>query len=170
MRRGTAWSTSSSSDHPPPCDTTKATIPDARAAFRLLFVVRREVVDIGVGPPAGDRQISWPTVIRQTEPLPVVCGRRKSRTDRLSIGGAQGYFRRDSLRPCVEPNGDEAKFVETAERGQVRTAEAVLGSSVGHVEVVQMRRVGTFILGRPRPLPGERRADRSTSSIVKSRE
>lgn len=66
------------------------------------------------------------------------------------------------------PNGDEAKFVETAERGQVRTAEAVLGSSVGHVEVFQMRRVGTFILGRPRPLPGERRADRSTPSIVKS--
>ncbi|RYG78550.1 hypothetical protein EU513_02815 [Yimella sp. RIT 621] len=67
------------------------------------------------------------------------------------------------------PNVDKAKFVETAERGLVRSAEAVLGSSVGHVEVFQMRRVGIFILGRPRPLPGERRADRSIPSIVKSR-
>ncbi|MCG7433458.1 hypothetical protein MHK71_13390, partial [Kocuria indica] len=30
---------------------------------------------------------------------------------------------------------------------------------VRHVEVFQMRRVGTFIFGRPRPLSGDRRAD-----------
>ena len=49
----------------------------------------------------------------------------------------------------------KTELVETAEGGQVRAGEG----SVRHVEVFQMRRVGTFIFGRPRPLSGDRRAD-----------
>jgi hypothetical protein len=49
----------------------------------------------------------------------------------------------------------EAEHVEPAERGQVRASEG----SVKHVEVFRMAGVGTSILGRPRPLPGHRRAD-----------
>ena len=55
------------------------------------------------------------------------------------------------------PDSDEAELVQAREGGQVRASEG----SVRHVEVFQMRRVGTFIIGRPRPLPGHRRADRS---------
>jgi hypothetical protein len=42
----------------------------------------------------------------------------------------------------------QAERVEPTERGQVRTIEG----SVRHVEVFRMSGVGTFILGRPRPL------------------
>jgi len=57
----------------------------------------------------------------------------------------------------VEPlTGDfQAEHMEAGERGQVRASEG----SVGHVEVFQMRRVGTPIFGRPRPSLGDRRAD-----------
>jgi hypothetical protein len=58
------------------------------------------------------------------------------------------------------PHGFEAELVESAERGQVRAGEARMRGSVRHVEVFRMRRVGTFILGRPRLLSGHRRADR----------
>jgi hypothetical protein len=51
---------------------------------------------------------------------------------------------------------DEPEFVETAERGQVSRDEG----SVGHVEVFRLEGVGTSIVGRPRPLPGQRRATR----------
>jgi hypothetical protein len=55
---------------------------------------------------------------------------------------------------------DEAEFVESAERGQVGAGEARRRGSVRHVEVFRMGSVRTSILGRPRPLPGHRRADR----------
>ena len=45
---------------------------------------------------------------------------------------------------------DETELVQTAERRQIRTGEG----NVGHVEVFQTGRVGTPIIGRPRPLPG----------------
>jgi hypothetical protein len=61
----------------------------------------------------------------------------------------------ESLASDVEP-----ELVETAEGSQVSAAEAGHGGSVSHVEVFQMRRIGTFIFGRPRPLPAARRADR----------
>ena len=50
----------------------------------------------------------------------------------------------------------KAELVKAAERGQVGGSEG----SVRHVEVFQMGCVGTPILGRPRPLPAHRRAER----------
>ena len=50
---------------------------------------------------------------------------------------------------------DEAELVQAGEGGQVRARKG----SVRHVEVFQMRCVGTLILGRPRHLPRDRRAD-----------
>lgn len=52
----------------------------------------------------------------------------------------------------------QTELVEAAERSQVRAGE----SSVRHVEVFQVDGVGTSILGRPRPLPADRRADSYT--------
>jgi len=49
----------------------------------------------------------------------------------------------------------QPELVEAGERGQVRAGEG----SVRHVEVFQMSGVRTFIFGRPRRLPGDRRAD-----------
>ena len=66
------------------------------------------------------------------------------------------------------PVDDQAELVEPAERGQVRAGEARRGS-VKHVEVFRMGGVGTSILGRPRPLPGHRRADARYTLIGKSR-
>src|SRR4051812_38737395 len=48
----------------------------------------------------------------------------------------------------------QAEVVKPAERGQVRASEG----SVRHVEVFRMGSVRTPILGRPRPLSGDRRA------------
>jgi hypothetical protein len=73
------------------------------------------------------------------------------------------------------PDNLEAELVESAERSQVRAGEARTRGSVRHVEVFQMGGVGTSIFGRPRPLPGHRRADHgqrrhtpATPWIVKS--
>jgi hypothetical protein len=49
----------------------------------------------------------------------------------------------------------KTQLVEAAERSQVRAVEG----SVWHVEVFRTGRVRTPIFGRPRPLPGHRRAD-----------
>ena len=49
----------------------------------------------------------------------------------------------------------QVELVQAGESGQVGAREG----SVRHVEVFRMRRVGTFILGRPRPSSSERRAD-----------
>ena len=54
-------------------------------------------------------------------------------------------------------DGHEPKLIESAEHGQVRTGEAGPRGSVRHVEVFQMGSVRTSILGRPRPLPRDRR-------------
>ena len=62
-------------------------------------------------------------------------------------------------------DGLKTEFVQTSEGSQVRGGEG----SVGHVEVFQLGGVRTSIIGRPRPLPGQRRAQPSTPSIVKSR-
>ena len=53
----------------------------------------------------------------------------------------------------------QPEVVEAAESGQVSAGEARSTGSVGHVEVFRMRRVGTFIFERPRPLSRQRRAD-----------
>jgi hypothetical protein len=52
----------------------------------------------------------------------------------------------------------KAEAVESGEGGQVRAAEPSRRGSVRHVEVFWMRRVGTFIFGRPRHLSADRRA------------
>ena len=49
-------------------------------------------------------------------------------------------------------------------RGQVRAAEARIRGSVRHVEAPQVGGVRTPIVGRPRPLPSDRRADRRRSN------
>jgi hypothetical protein len=57
------------------------------------------------------------------------------------------------------PGGLEAELVESAEHGQIRAGEARPRGSVRHVEVFRMGSVRTSILGRPRHLSGDRRAD-----------
>jgi len=64
-----------------------------------------------------------------------------------------------SVRLEPLPGGFKAELVEPAERGQINAGEARIGSSVRHVEVFQMGGVRTSILGRPRRLPSDRRAD-----------
>jgi hypothetical protein len=49
----------------------------------------------------------------------------------------------------------QSELIEAAERGQIRASEG----SVRHVEVFQLGGVRTPIIGRPRPLPRQRRAD-----------
>ena len=52
------------------------------------------------------------------------------------------------------PEHLKAELVQSAERGQVRASEG----SFRQVEVFRMGGVRTSIFGRPRPLPGHRRA------------
>src|SRR3954463_11780267 len=56
-------------------------------------------------------------------------------------------------------DGHKPELIEPAEHGQVRAREARPRGSVRHVEVFRMGSVRTSILGRPRPLPGPRRAE-----------
>ena len=53
------------------------------------------------------------------------------------------------------PDHLQPKLIKAAERGQVRAREG----SVRHVEVFQLGSVRTPIIGRPRPLSRQRRAD-----------
>lgn len=53
------------------------------------------------------------------------------------------------------PGDRETELVQAAERSKVRAGEG----SVGHVEAFRMGGVGTLIIGRPRPLSPDRRAD-----------
>lgn len=66
------------------------------------------------------------------------------------------------------PRDLEAKLVEPAEGRQVRTGEAGSSGNIGHVEVFQMGSVRTSIIGRPRPLSGQRRAGPTTPCFVMS--
>jgi hypothetical protein len=54
----------------------------------------------------------------------------------------------------VLPDHLEAELIQPSERGQVRAIEG----SVRHIEVFRVGCVRTPIIGRPRPLPSERRA------------
>jgi hypothetical protein len=68
--------------------------------------------------------------------------------------------RQDSTARLESLPGDlEAELVESAEHGQIRAGEARPRGSVRHVEVFRMGSVRTSILGRPRHLSGNRRAD-----------
>ncbi len=51
------------------------------------------------------------------------------------------------------------ELIKPAESGQTGADKARTTGSVVHVEVFRMRGVGTPIIGRPRPLPRQRRAD-----------
>lgn len=55
----------------------------------------------------------------------------------------------------------EPELGKAAERGQISAVKASARGSVMHVEVFQMSGLGTFSFGRPRPLPGIRRAGRT---------
>jgi hypothetical protein len=61
---------------------------------------------------------------------------------------------------------DETQLVKPAEHGQVRAAESGIPGSVVHVEVFQMGSVRTSILGRPRYLSRDRRAEHQPSSAT----
>jgi hypothetical protein len=58
---------------------------------------------------------------------------------------------------------DETELVQPAEGRQISADEPSISSradgSVSHVEVFRIRCVGTLIIGRPRPLPRDRRAE-----------
>lgn len=72
--------------------------------------------------------------------------------------GQHGTVGFEPLAHCFQ-----AEHVQTAEGSQVRVVEqisAATDGSVVHVEVFRDGRVGTSILGRPRPLPPHRRATR----------
>jgi len=76
-------------------------------------------------------------------------------TPAISVGDVDdlaGQYRPVGLESLSD--NDETELVKACERGQVRAGEG----SVRHVEVFWMRRVGTFIIRRPRPLPRQRRA------------
>jgi hypothetical protein len=64
---------------------------------------------------------------------------------------------------------DESELVEATESGQVNAAEPSIwgrrDGSVRHVEVFQVDGVGTSILGRPRHLPRDRRADHLSQEL-----
>jgi hypothetical protein len=57
------------------------------------------------------------------------------------------------------PGHFKPKLIKAAKRRQVSAAEARTTGSVAHVEVFRMVGVGTSIIGRPRLLPSQRRAD-----------
>src|SRR4051794_23412155 len=102
--------------------------------------------------------------------------RRRAPPERLVRQPPQHRVTRDTLAPAAPappvgfhdparqdhtigletlPGNNKTQFIEAAERGQVWAAEG----SVWHVEVFRMAGVGTSIFGRPRHLPGHRRAD-----------
>lgn len=64
-----------------------------------------------------------------------------------------------SVGPQALSDHLKAERVETAESGHISAGEARTTGSVGHVEVFRMGSVRTPIIGRPRPLPRQRRAD-----------
>src|SRR5699024_1614934 len=66
---------------------------------------------------------------------------------------AAGQHRPIGLQPLAHDL--QAEVIEASERGQVRGSEG----SVRHVEVFPVGSVRTPIIGRPRPLSHERRAD-----------
>jgi len=74
----------------------------------------------------------------------------------VGFGDPAGQHR--PIRLEALPDDVQAELVEAAERGQVRGSEG----SVKHVEVFRLGCVRTPILGRPRPLPRDRRAARYT--------
>ncbi|CCC45954.1 putative uncharacterized protein mb3249c [Mycobacterium canettii CIPT 140010059] len=61
------------------------------------------------------------------------------------------------------------ELIKPAESGQTGADKARTTGSVVHVEVFRMRGVGTPIIGRPRPLPGNDAPTRPTPSTAKSR-
>ncbi|ETZ98250.1 hypothetical protein I547_6501 [Mycobacterium kansasii 824] len=66
------------------------------------------------------------------------------------------------------PRHLKPEFIEPAKSRQVSAGKARTTGSVVHVEVFRMVGVGTPIIGRPRPLPGQRRAGLPTPSSAKS--
>lgn len=73
-----------------------------------------------------------------------------------------------TVGPKSLPGDDQTQLVETAEGGQIGAVEARHGGSVSHVEVFQIRRVGTLIFGRPRPLTVQRLAERAAPTTPSS--
>ena len=92
----------------------------------------------------------------------------------VGLDDATGQDSTVRLEPL--PGHFETELVESAEHGQIRAGKARPRGSVRHVEVFRMGSVRTSIFGRPRPLPGHRRADHrrrrhhtpATPSTVKS--
>jgi hypothetical protein len=72
----------------------------------------------------------------------------------IAVGGLNDPARQD--RPVwleALPGDFEPELIQTAERRQIGTAEACIGSNTGrvrHVEVFRVGGVGTLIRGRPR--------------------
>ena len=69
------------------------------------------------------------------------------------VGDPAGQHRPIRLQSLA--HGLQTEVIQPSERGQVRASEG----SVRHVEVFRMGGVRTSIIGRPRPLSDERRAD-----------
>ncbi len=113
----------------------------------------RRTGSAGRSPPAW-----WPPAERLVRQPPDHGAARRALTSAAAAPsiGLDDPARRDrpvGLKPL--PDHLESELVEAAERGQVRASEG----SVRHVEIFQVDSVRTSILGRPRPLPDDRRAD-----------
>jgi hypothetical protein len=78
----------------------------------------------------------------------------------IQFGDPAGQDR--TIRLQALPDDLETKLIQTAEPTQVREGEG----SVRHVEVFRTGGVRTPIIGRPRPLPGQRHARPTTPSFA----
>ena len=79
-------------------------------------------------------------------------------TPLVRLDDPAGEHRTVWLEPL--PGDFEAELIKSTEARQVRACEVRGSGSVRHVEVFRMGGVGTSIFGRPRRLPGDRRATR----------
>jgi hypothetical protein len=88
-------------------------------------------------------------------PCPAACPRSRSAgTPLVRVENTTRQDRTSRLQPL--PDDYQTQLVQAGERGEVRASEG----SVRHVEVFRLGSLRTPIIGRPRPLPGRRRADR----------
>ena len=97
-------------------------------------------------------------------PSPIVCGEEPVPRSLRGNPDTAGQDRTIRLEPLT--NDLQTQLLQPSECGQVRAGEG----SVRHGEVFLMGGVRTPIIGRPRPLPSDRRADQRLALLFERRE